>query len=262
MARDYKQYNFDATYSGGSFASQACGPTSCADLLEISPLQTADWLTQHGYAVTGHGTDWFGIAPCLTAFGGGGDMLNGVSLLGQRVSPVFDLWKDRIQHGQMGILLMGAGKSSYWTTSGHFIAIVKYSGGKYLVYDPASVYRTGWHEWSEFAGDIKVCYTSTLTWGANEEDTVVSEIYKTARIEKNFSDKPVYRYVGRDNLTVYEAPSDKAPVHSYWPKLMKGNGVKVYCTFTTGYALCEISAGKGTGTIGFVDAHHLSKTKI
>ena len=167
MPHDYKQYNYNATYSSGSFASQACGPTSVADLVDVSPLTTAQWLTDHGYSTYLCGTKWEGIAPCLTAFGGGGVQLNKNELTGQMTSSVFEAWKKHIQNGYMGILLMGAGRSTYWTTSGHFIAIVKYSGGQYQVYDPASTTRTGWYEFNSFAGNIKVCYTSSLRWGGS-----------------------------------------------------------------------------------------------
>ena len=263
MATDYKQYDFDITYSDGPFSQQGCGPTSCADLLNISPVITAQWLTNHGYAEPGHGTRWEGIAPCLTAFGGGGKQLNSNSLLTWRTSPVFDAWQKHIQSGYMGILLMGAGKSTYWTSSGHFIAIVEYRDGMYLVYDPASVNRTGWHPWTDFAGDIKVCYTSTIRWGnpQDEEDIVVSEIFKNARIDKEF-DRPVMRYVGIDKLEVKEAPGKDAPRHSYWPWLSKNNGVKVFYGFDTGYVQVSMSNGKGTGTSGFVEAKYLSKKKV
>lgn len=189
MATDYKQYNYNATYSGGSFASQACGPTSCADLLNVSPLTTAQWLTNNGYAVKGRGTNWFGIAPCLSAFGGGGKMLNSTSVLGQRTHPVFDAWQKVIQSGCMGILLMGNGVSNYWTNSGHFVAVVGYKDGKYLVYDPASVTRTGYHAFSDFAGNNKICYTSTLKWGAPAPVTTYS--FKADQIQYNSTGKLV-----------------------------------------------------------------------
>lgn len=174
MANDYKQYNYSATYSGGSFASQACGPTSVADLLGISPLTTAAWLTNNGYATKGQGTSWFGIAPCLSAFGGGGKMLNTGSLLGTMSGSVFDDWQRKIQAGCTGILLMGRGRNNYWTNSGHFVAIVSYDkiSNQYLVYDPASAARTGWHPFSKFAGNIKICYTSEIRWnGQTAQDT-------------------------------------------------------------------------------------------
>ena len=189
MARDYKQYNYNATYSGGSFASQACGPTSCADIVEVSPLTTANWLTQHGYSTVGHGTEWDGIAPCLSAFGGGGIQLNSGSLLGQTSNSVFNAWQKHIQSGYMGILLMGAGVNTYWTTSGHFIAIVEYRNGQYLVYDPASATRTGWYGFGSFAGNIKICYTSSVRWDGGSGITDYS--FTPAKIQMGSNNRSV-----------------------------------------------------------------------
>lgn len=174
MATDYKQYNYSAYYCNASFASQGCGPTSVADIINISPLTVAEWMTRNGYATTdGHGTYWEGISAALTAFGAGGRMLNGSSLLGIHNSPYFDTWKSVIRSGCMGVLLMGAGTSTYWTSSGHYVAVVKYdsSTDKYLVYDPASTTRTGWHPFSDFAGNIKILYTSTVPWGTEPDST-------------------------------------------------------------------------------------------
>lgn len=173
MATDYKQYNYSgATYCGGSFASQGCGPTSVADLLDISPLTVADWMTRNGYATTdGHGTYWGGINAALTAFGAGGRMVAS-SMDGVRDCAEFNEWKRTIQSGYMGVLLMHCVTSSYWTSSGHYIAVVSYNPttNAYLVYDPASTTRTGWHTFDDFAGNICCLYTSTKKWG-KEPDT-------------------------------------------------------------------------------------------
>lgn len=160
--QNYKQYNYSATYSGGSFASQGCGPTSVADIVGISPLTTANWLTRHGYATQGHGTEWDGIAPCLSAYGGGGRQLNGGNQYGQHGTMAEQTFRNHLQNGYCGILLMGG--PSYWTGSGHFIASVGYKDGSYLVHDPASTLRDGWHPWNDFKGLVKVYYTSTVRW--------------------------------------------------------------------------------------------------
>lgn len=173
MATDYKQYNYDASYCGGSFAAQGCGPTSVADLIDISPLTVADWMTRNGYATTdGHGTYWGGINAALTAFGAGGKML-GSDLDGQTSGAAFDEWKKHIQSGYMGVLLMHKVTSNYWTNSGHYIAVVAYNKqtDSYLVYDPASTTRTGWHSWKDFAGNICCLYTSTKKWSEGQDTT-------------------------------------------------------------------------------------------
>ena len=194
MARDYKQYNYSASYCGGSFASQGCGPTSVADILEISPLTVAQWMTNNGYATTdGHGTYWGGINSALAAFGAGGKMLNGNSVLGLTYSPYFDTWQSVIRGGCMGVLLMGAGTNNYWTSSGHYIAVVGYDSktDQYLVYDPASTSRTGWHPFSDFAGNIKILYTSTTKWG-EVAPVVATYSFKVKEIRTGDSGNDVY----------------------------------------------------------------------
>ena len=192
MAKDYKQYDYNATYCGGSFASQGCGPTSVADILEISPLTVAQWMTNNGYATTdGHGTYWGGINAALSAFGAGGRML-GQSMDGTYNSSVFDEWKSIIQSGCMGVLLMHNVVSNYWTNSGHYIAVVSYDAksDKYLVYDPASTVRTGWHSFGDFAGNICCLYTSTKKWGeGGGDDTTYS--FKVKQIKPGDSGKEV-----------------------------------------------------------------------
>lgn len=164
-AQDYKQYNYSGYYySGGSFASQACGPCSVADVVEVSPLTVAQWLTNNGYATQGHGTEWEGIAPALTAFNAGGTCL-GVDMIRYPIPNAVSAFKGAIIDGRMGVLCMGVGTSNYWTNSGHYIAVVGYRDGKYLVHDPASTTRTGWHPWSDFEGNVKCAYTSTKRWG-------------------------------------------------------------------------------------------------
>ena len=176
MPTDYKQYNYSGySYCGGSFPSQGCGPTSVADLLNISPLTVADWMTRNGYATTdGHGTYWTGISAALTAFGAGGKMI-GSSLDGYTDCEQMREWRKTIQSGYMGVLLMHGTskgcKDNLWTTSGHYIAVVSYDAktDRYLIYDPASATRTGWHPWDHLSGDICCLYTSTLKWGEDQK---------------------------------------------------------------------------------------------
>lgn len=170
MASDYKQYNYPhVIYAGESAAASGCGPCSVADLLDKDPIEIMNWMTAHGYADYKRGTVWGGINDCLTTYGGGGKLL-ATGLLGRTSSPYFDQWQNHIKSGYMGILLMGAGVNTYWTGGGHYIAIVRYdeSLDKYLVYDPASAIRTGWHAFGDFAGNIKNPYTSTIPWGKKE----------------------------------------------------------------------------------------------
>jgi len=191
MSCDYKQYNYNATYCGGSFASQGCGPTSVADLLEISPLTVADWMTANGYATTdGHGTYWGGINAALAAYGKDGKML-GSSMDGTYDCSIFEQWKNVIKSGCEGVLLMHNVVSPMWTTSGHYIAVVGYDANtdQYLVYDPASTVRTGWHPFSDFAGNICCLYTSSCRWGEPEPDDTHS--FKVSKIKGGSQGKKV-----------------------------------------------------------------------
>ena len=60
-------------------------------------------------------------------------------------------------------MLMGNGGSPIkWCNSGHYVACVGYENEEYLIYDPASVERTGWHKISDFIPSIKVLYTTNI----------------------------------------------------------------------------------------------------
>lgn len=164
MATDYKQYDYpDFPYAAETIAIAGCGPCACADILDVDPTQTAQWLEGNGYAYPYQGTVYEGIAACLTAFGADGKML-ARDMDGQTSAAVFRQWREIIQNGQMGILLMHNVVSNYWTNGGHYIAIVAWDEGKFLVYDPASPVRTGWHPWSDFSGNISALYTSSKRW--------------------------------------------------------------------------------------------------
>lgn len=168
MAIDWKQYSYPTyPYAAETIAAAGCGPTACADILEIDPRTAADWMTAHGYAYPYQGTAYAGINACLTAFGGGGKMI-AQGQDGQHDNASFKAWRTAIQGGQMGVLLMHAVESVYWTRGGHYIAITSYKDGYYMVYDPASATRTGWHPFSDFAGDIAALYTSTIRWNDNK----------------------------------------------------------------------------------------------
>ena len=122
-------------------------------------------MQSHGYASNGHGTYWEGIPAALRAYGWQSTQLMYSSMLGQRTSAVFDRFREHIQSGYCGIILFGNGGSPVqWTSGGHYCACVGFraADGKYLIYDPASEARTGWHDWSDFIPSIKILYTSNV----------------------------------------------------------------------------------------------------
>lgn len=168
MAVDYKQYNYpNFPYASETIAVAGCGPTACSDILEIDPTETATWLQNNGWAYPYQGTIYEGIAACLSAYGADGKMLAS-GLDGQTSNPAITKWRKSIQNGYEGILLMHNVVSSYWTTGGHYIAVVGYKNGQYLVYDPASDVRTGWHPFSDFTGNIAAVYTSNRRWNTDK----------------------------------------------------------------------------------------------
>lgn len=177
MAIDFKQYWYQHPYAGETIAVAGCGPTACSDLLEIDPITTADWLQDNGWAVPYQGTIYEGISACLSAFGAEGRMI-ARDCDGQTASTAFDEWERIIQSGYEGVLLMHNVVSSYWTSGGHYIAIVGYEDGRYLVYDPASESRTGWHPFSHFAGNISALYTSNKRW---RDDKIMFEVTQVKR---------------------------------------------------------------------------------
>lgn len=180
--KDYKQYNYPSyTYAAEAFPASGCGPTTVADLTEVSPITVGNWMESHGYAVPYMGTKYEAINKALTAFGANGVMVAQYQD-GEYENEYFKTWREGIQSGRAGILLMHRVYRSYWTTGGHFIAIVGYSNGYYMVYDPASSARTGWHTFDEFAGDISALYLSSIRW--DKETIAVDGVWGKATTRK------------------------------------------------------------------------------
>lgn len=229
MASDYKQYNYQGyTYSYGPFSQQACGPCSVADIVNMSPLTVAQWLTNNGYSTYQSGTEWEGIAPALSAFGAGGKTL----FVGWDVSSAaIEEFKKSIQNGYEGVLCMGARAGTYWTTGGHYICVCGYKDGQYLVHDPASTARTGWHPWSDFEGNVKCAYTSTARWGGEPVNYKYSFTLK--QIKVNDSGKQVrllQRLLFSRGFYAYKSidgsfgPKTEAAVKKYQQAVNKGGG--------------------------------------
>lgn len=119
-------------------------------------------------------------------------------------------------------------------------------------------HRTSW-TWDEFKKKL-ADYRS----GKGDEDKMISDVFKTARM-KDGSDKYKYRYVNVNQgsyLNVRLAPSADAPIHPYWGKLGRNNGVKEILQFTNGWSLVMIWAGAGSGTVGYVNSSYLSAKKV
>jgi len=181
MATNYKQ-NDPAwaykPYAGENMAYAGCGPTATADLLNVTPPTIADWMSSHGeagipcYASNGSGTYAQGVVACLKAYGHDAEMITPHSMAGSLDNAYFIRFFNSIKQGYCGILLMGGTatgcKDNYWSKAGHYIAVVGYYNGKYLVYDPSYAARDGWHDYSDFAGDIKHCIITNIRWGGGD----------------------------------------------------------------------------------------------
>ena len=132
----YRQYDSrwgKKNYNGSSnYATAACGPTSCANILyainhKITPVTTGTWMKSHGYAIRNQGTAWNGIPACLKHFGA-----KDVKQV-DKMADVFDL----MSKGYVGVFLFKAGTRGgcTWTTSGHYVAVTgyKHANGKHYI---------------------------------------------------------------------------------------------------------------------------------
>lgn len=118
-------------------------------------------------------------------------------------------------------------------------------------------HRTSW-TWNEFKSKLQA-YRNGGSAGGDEEDEMISEVFKKRRVEKGYNQHQ-YRTVNVNAgsyLNVRLAPDPNAPKHPYWGKLSKGNGVQEICRFDNGWSCIYIVAGKGTGTIGYVNSAYL-----
>lgn len=146
----YRQYDSrwgKKNYNGSSnYATAACGPTSCANILyainpSITPLTTGNYMKSKGYAIRNNGTAWAGIPACLKAFGAQ-DV--------RQVDKMADVFS-YCAKGYVGVFLFRKGSKGgvTWTTSGHYIAVTGYkvSNGKHYfkTFDSGGRKHDGWY---------------------------------------------------------------------------------------------------------------------
>lgn len=113
-------------------------------------------------------------------------------------------------------------------------------------------YKTNW-TWDQFKAKL-AAYRS-----GGSDDEVISDVFKKRRVAKGYNQHQ-YRTVDvKDGsyLNVRLAPDPEAPKHPYWGKLSRGNGVQEVARFDNGWSCVYIVAGKGTGTIGYVNSAYL-----
>jgi len=142
-----KNYNGSSTY-----ATAACGPTSCANILyaidrSINPVVTGSFMQRHHFAIRNQGTAWNGIPACLKAFGA--KDVRGV----ESMTKVFDY----MSKGYVGVFLFRRGTKGgvTWTSSGHYVAVTgyKHKNGKHYfrTFDSGGRKHDGWY-----------CYETTM----------------------------------------------------------------------------------------------------
>ena len=147
MIKNYKQFDpawASLPYAGGTMSNSGCGPTSCADLTGECPNAVAAWMTANGGASQGSGTYHSAIYSYLRSKGYEAQQLTGSSQAGSLDNAYFKIFRESIQAGNCGILLMGGINTgcinSFWTSDGHYIAVVGYENEQYLVQNAHYMY--------------------------------------------------------------------------------------------------------------------------
>ncbi len=243
MATNYKQTDPAWAlypYAGETMAAAGCGPTAVADLLNVLPTETADWMEANGYAVNGSGTWQPGIVACLKAYGHDSAQLTDGSRAGRMEDSTFDAFKKDIQNGYCGILLMGGTRTGcrtdYWSYYGHYVAVVEYDQAtdKYKVYDPAYHLRDGWHAWGDMAGNIKHVFTSSIRWKYRGEAVTTASVKKAPKVKAVKATPSQYKFkvkqisLGSTGIEVLLAQEILKARGLYTGKLDRSFGLKMY----------------------------------
>lgn len=243
-------------YAGETMASSGCGPTACAILLDESPRIIAQWMTKHGYASDGSGTYQSGIFKCIQDRGHDSAKVTPYSLAGKMSSDYFDTFLRSVENGNCAILLMGGKRTgcadNYWCSGGHYISIVGYrrkNGVTELnVIDPYFANHDGWHKWSEFLGDIKHIFTTSIKW--KEEEMFILENQKIVDV---FDWKPVVRTVAKDKVPYFDALGKQIGT------LNSGNKVRVMFKTEKNMGQICIDQGSDKRKIAYMDCAYLRK---
>lgn len=137
-------------YGTGLIGYTGCGPT-CLSMVAVgltgdssaTPDAVAEYAVQNGYYSSGNGTTWALMSKGCSHFGLTAQEL---SLSEQRMAGV-------LADGEAIIASVGPGD---FTDTGHFIVIISYSDGAFIVHDPNSIRRSE-RTWTfdELQGQIK-----------------------------------------------------------------------------------------------------------
>ena len=136
-----------------SFSGNGCGCCACLhDLIELdkykdwTPKDLRPYMVGQGFAISGQGTLWSGIAKTLQHYGF--SVINHPTM-----AHIFAVLNQRKKNGQpcIGVILFSSGSRGgiTWTAGGHFVAYVDYkvSGNKHYFYTKDSGGRDhdGWY---------------------------------------------------------------------------------------------------------------------
>lgn len=125
-----------APYGDSIVALSGCGPT-CLSIISLylnpdsalTPPEIANFSAKNGYYVSGVGTDWSLMTAGASHLG----------LQGTEISLSESVMNTYLDSGNPIVCSVGPGD---FTTTGHFIVLLKTSDGKYVVRDPNSIERS------------------------------------------------------------------------------------------------------------------------
>lgn len=125
-----------APYGDSIVALSGCGPT-CLSIISLylnpdnalTPPEIADFSAKNSYYVSGVGTDWSLMTAGASHLG----------LQGTQISLSESVINTYLDRGNPIVCSVGPGD---FTTTGHFIVLLKTSDGKYVVRDPNSIERS------------------------------------------------------------------------------------------------------------------------
>lgn len=203
-------------YAGGTIYDSGCGVGAVMSLMGWSSLdkwkEVIDWMRTHGdtlrgiyrYEANGSGTYAEGVNEFLNTHGVKAVKLTDSHSEAGLINTAGQLkLKEHIKAGGRAWVLFGGRLTrcvtSYWSLRGHFCSIHAYDAktDRFLVADPCTAMRDGWHTWAEITGNLKHYgivdeMKSTTKKEVKEDMTVIKEI--------KLGDKGTHVYVGQTLL--------------------------------------------------------------
>lgn len=171
MSRTFKQSDWGHV-GGVSMADAGCGPSALASIIYnkdtgVNPAKVAAWLKDNGYFSLA-GTTRTGITRALAHYGfqclyftpehsGNIEWQTALELL--KASHESRVWAIVLAVGKKN-----GGKSDYWTSGGHFLAITDYKDKMLYVRDSGSRGHTGYFSPDLLKYDVNCFWIITETY--------------------------------------------------------------------------------------------------